>query len=302
MQKLLIIFLILFPFAISARVIPDSIPANSDVKYILRLKTGDEFTGFVVDNGEKDDYGKYLKLQTTLGVPKIYYTEIDGIQEYENIYKNDHRVFLMPTAEPIAGAPFIGNYEAFLFYGGFGITQYFSLTAGRTAIPLLYPGQQFSLINVKSTFLTVPFDSIEGHLSLALGANASFLNDDNRLIHIYTAATLRFKRSSFTTTVFFKTGSDDFYEIDVMDLNPFPLYYANGTIGFGMGVDTKFPGRNNLFFTGEIWNKDIANLRSTCFSMGLRSVYDKLSMEYGFMLFTNPYIVPYFGFTWTPFN
>jgi hypothetical protein len=265
------------------------------------LKSGDEFSGFVTENGEKDEYGKYLKLQTALGIPKIYYAEIDGVQEYNNIYKNDHRVFLMPTAEPIAGAPFVGNYEAFFFYGGFGITQYFSLTAGRTAIPLLYTGQQFSMINVKSTFLTVPFDSIDGHLSLALGGNVSFINNDNRLIHIYTAATVKFKRSSFTTTVFYKTGSDDWYDIDYMNLVA-PIYYANGTIGFGMGIDTKFPGRNNLFFTGEIWNKDIADLRSSCFSLGFRSVYDKLSMEWGFILFTNPYIVPYFGFTWTPFN
>ncbi len=301
MKIIMLVFVLLVPICLSARIIPDSILANSDVKYIIRLKSGDEFTGFVTDNGEKDDYGKYLKLQTALGVPKVYYTEIDGIQEYGDIYKNNHRVFLMPTAEPIAGAPFIGNYEAFLFYGGFGITQYFSLTAGRSAIPLLYPGQQFSLINVKSTFLTVPFDSIEGHLSLALGGNVSFINNDNRLIHFYTAATIRFKRSSFTATVYYKTGSDDFYEIDYTNL-VMPLYYANGTIGIGMGVETKFPGRNDLFFTGEFWNKDIANLRSSCFSMGLRSVYDKLSMEYGFMLFTNPYIVPYFGFTWTPFN
>lgn len=301
MLKWLIIFIIFIPAFSSARIIPDSIPANTDIKYIFRLKTGDELNGFVTENGEKDEYGKYLKLQTTLGIPKIYYAEIDGIQEYNNIYKNDHRVFLMPTAEPIAGAPFVGNYEAFLFYGGFGITQYFSLSLGRTAIPVLYPGQQFSLINVKSTFLTVPFDSIDGHLSLALGGNVSFLNNDNRLIHIYTAATLRFKRSSFTTTIFYKTGSDDFYEIDYTNL-VMPLYYANGTIGFGMGIDAKFPGRNNLFFTGEIWNKDIAHLRNSCFSMGLRSVHDKLTMEWGFLMFTNPYIVPYFGFTWTPFN
>lgn len=292
----------LVPIFVSARIIPDSIPANSDVKYIFRLKSGDEFNGFVTDNGEKDEYGKYLKLQTTLGIPKIYYSEIDGIQEYNNIYKNDHRVFLLPTAEPIAGAPFVGNYEAFFFYGGFGITQYFSLTAGTTAIPLLYKGQQFSVINVKSTFLTVPFDSLDGHLSLALGGNVSFINQDNRLIHIYTAATLRFKRSSFTANVFYKTGSDDFYEIDVMNLNPYPLYYANGTIGFGMGIDAKFPGRNNLFFTGEIWNQNMADLRSSAFTLGFRSVYDKLSMEWGFLLLTNPYIVPYFGFTWTPFN
>lgn len=303
MKKILLILtlIILTSTFLFARIIIEDLQINTDDLYIFRLNNGDQITGIIEENATGSDGRKYLQINSTIGVSLIYHDEIASVRPYDDIYKHTHRIFLMPTAEPIGKNAFIGNLEVLGLYGGFGITQYFSTTFARTMAPFLYPGQQITELNAKSTVYQRPFNSdVAGHMSIALGANVCWLNDYNKIINYYGSMTFRLKKSGFTTNVFFKQGGQDVYEVEFGNYI-YPVFYESGTFGIGLGVDTKISDRHDLFFLGEVWNKDVTNLYETCFSLGWRLVIDKCAMDWGFMLFTRPSVLPYFSFVWTPF-
>jgi hypothetical protein len=207
----------------------------------------------------------------------------------------------MPTAEPIGNDFFIGNVEVAGLYGGFGITQYFSVTGLRSVIPMLYKGQQISNVNFKSTVYQRPLDwRYAGHMSVAVGVNYAWINDRNSFNHIFGSLTFRLKKSGFTTNIFYKNGGKDVYDLHFKD-QVYTSYYSGGTMGIGFGLDTRFSDRHNLFFIGEVWTKNIQILTETVFTTGFRIALDKCSVDWGLLIFTNPYAVPYFSFVWTPF-
>lgn len=303
MKKILILTLLLFITSISAfsNIHCDSLKTNTDELYIFRLKTGDELTGTVKVNSQDAKGRKFLEIESSIGTSMIYHDEIAAVRLYEEIYKHAHRIFLMPTAEPIGSDVFIGNLEALFLYGGIGITKYFSATFARSMVPFLYDGQQITELNVKSTFYQRPLTvNGGGHLSVAAGANVCWINRTNSFKHYYGALTFRFKKSGFTANMFFKQGGQDAYEIRLQD-NIYPVIYPSGTFGVGLGVDTKFSDRHNLFFIGEVWNKNIQNFYETFVTLGFRIGLDKCAVDWGLMFFTAPYVVPYFNFVWTPF-
>jgi len=300
MKKCILIFIcIVGSFHQLLALVPDSIDINSNHKYLIKLKSGDVISGYITDKNQ-DSIDKFFRFEMLLGTPKIYFSEISTIRYYTEIYKHQHRIFLMPTAEPISPDPFIGNIEGMFFYGGFGISQYFSMTAGRSVIPFLYDKQQISLFNIKSSLYTIDYDSLGGHFSVAVGYNRTWINDNNIIEHLYAATSFKLKKTLFTANIFYKFGGKDYYDFAIQDA-VYPTYYGPGTFGVGLGVDSKFSERHNLFFIGEVWNQDIMDMRKTAFSLGIRLAEDKISFDWGILIFTRPYIIPYFSFVWTPF-
>jgi hypothetical protein len=304
LKRLIIASIFLFAgfFSCQARETLDSLKISGEEEiYIFRLKTGDEITGRILQNDSTEKGRKYIKIESSIGESLIYHDEISDFQPYDAIYKHSHRVFLMPTAEPIT-EPFIGNLQAVFLYGGFGITQYFSTTFARSVIPILYEGQQITELNMKSTVYQRPLnDSVAGHMSVAGGFNYIQINDDNSFWHYYASITFRLKKTGFTTNLYYKNGGPDVYEVYFKD-NVYPVIYESGTFGVGLGIDTKFSDRHNLFYTAEVWNKNIQSLRETGLSSGFRMVIDNCAMEWGLVFFPKPFALPYFNFVWTPFG
>ena len=287
-----------------------SIAANADViagknmflgkEYIVRLSNGDLLSGKLTEFIESDERGEGIRLKTMLGEAVIYESEIKNILTYEENFRHDHRVFIMPTAEPIGNNHFIGAFDLLFFYGGFGITDYFSATIGRTTVPGLYEGQQGFMMNLKSTVYQQYWESMYGKFSLAVGYNLAFLNDDNRFTHLYLASTFRLRRTGFTMDVYYKSGSKDYYELSIQD-EFHPFVYEDGTFGLGLGVDTKFSDRHGLYFISELWITDVYDPGQSAATAGLRVANSAFAADFGLALFPSPGIMPYMSFVWTPF-
>ncbi len=303
MKKLLILILIFLISTIalySAKDILKNILPNDEIMYILRLNNGDIISGYVTEMVNHPEHGEGIKISTELGIATIYANQIAEINQKKDHYRQAHRIFLLPTADPIGDDHFIGMFEVLFLYGGIGIGDIVSITGGRTLIPQIASDQQISDYNIKISFLHVPFESMEGYMSFAAGANVAYVNANNSIINPYIVATFVGERSRITGNVFFKTGSDDFYDVRFRD-QLFNMQYANGAVGIGLGLDTKFSKRNDLHFIGELWNNNITKPTNTGVLLGLRLANTNFSSDFGIAFFTQPFAAPFVSFVWTPF-
>jgi len=270
-------------------------------EYIFRLVNGDEISGAVIGFEEDEVDGAGLKIKTELGNAYLFESQIKSIYSKEEYYRHSHRVFMLPTAEPIGDNHFVGNVELAMLYAGFGVGDIVSITAGSTIIPFLPGNQQAQLLNLKTTILKEPFESMDGHISVALGANLGFLNSNNRFVHYYGVASFMGSRSRITTAVFYKAGSRDFYDVRVRD-QFFFINYPDGGIGIALGLETKFSHWNGVRFIGELWNSDLTRPSNTGVFLGFRLSNTRLSADFGLAFFTQPLALPFFSFAWTPFD
>ncbi|MFC2130355.1 hypothetical protein ACFLSQ_02860 [Bacteroidota bacterium] len=280
-------------------ILGDILP-NKNQKFIIELVNGDILSGYVVEMVSHPEDGDGIKFSTELGTATIYEDQIKKIKMEKEHYRHNHRIFLLPTAEPIDNNHFIGNFELMLFYAGAGISDWVSITAGRSFIPGIRSDQQISLINTKVTVMEMPLNSTK-KLSLALGANLGFVNHDNRLIHYYGVSTLTLNRSAVTAALFYKAGSEDYYRVNVWN-NSIDLNYTDGSFGIALGLDTKFSDIHDLHFIGELWNSDVTKPTNTAVMLGLRLCNSKFSADFGLSFFTVPFVAPFCSFVWTPFN
>jgi hypothetical protein len=271
-----------------------------DYECVIRLINGDIITGVITDIFSSENQGTGIKILTELGKATIYLNQIADIRLKDDYYRHSHRVFLLPTANPIKNNHFVGSFELLFLYFGAGISDFFSLTAGRTIVPQVTSSQQISLINAKFTFLTMEFDSIARMVNLAIGGNLGFANHNNRFQHLYLVSTVKLYKTELTGSVYYKIGSDDFNFISYGN-NLQELKYPNGSFGLGLGIDTEIPGMKGFHFIGELWNIDVERPTNTALMLGLRLCNTKVSADFGFALFTQPYIFPFVSFVWTPF-
>ncbi len=268
--------------------------------YTIRLVSGDILSGYVVENVSNPDNGEGIKFSTEIGTATIYEDQILEIKPIREYYRHDHRIFLLPTANPIENNHFIGNFELLLFYAGAGISDIVSISAGRTFIPSIRSDQQVTLANIKFTLLDMDLNSSSEKLTLALGSNLGFVNHDNRLIHYYGVGTLTLNRSAVTAAIFYKAGSDDYNKVKIGN-NFIDLTYTDGSFGIGLGLDTKFSNKHDLHFIGELWNSNVSEPTYTAVMLGLRLCSSKFSADFGLSFFTYPFVAPFCSFVWTPF-
>ena len=299
-MKYLILLLITVQIALSVEINPEKLKMDNETEYLIRLKNGDILSGYIIDVITESEKGNSLKLQTMIGNPLIYFNEINLIVEKKDYNRHKHRAFILPTAEPIGDDHFIGNFELLFFYAGFGIKDYVSVTAGRSAVPGANPGEQLSVLNLKGTFLQMDWEDYPGGLSMAAGANLAFVNDKNRIVDYYFATTFHIERTYLTASVFTKQGGDDFYTAYYRN-DRFDFAYQNGSFGIALGITTKFSERHDLYFVGELWNSDIARLTNTGLLGGFRIANSTFAADFGIAFFTQPFFAPFISFVWTPF-
>ncbi len=293
-------FFLLIGYANSIEINLDELKIDNETVYMVRLKNGDILTGLLVDIINDEKKGNALKLQTMIGNPIIYLNEISYFEEKSSYNRNKHRAFILPTAEPIGDDHFVGNYELLFFYAGFGIMDYFSVTAGRSAIPGAMSGEQVSVLNLKGTVLNMDWDNYPGGMTVGLGANIAFINDRNRIVNYFTNFTFHIDRTYLTAAIYTKQGGDDFYTAYFQN-EKIDFMYQNGAFGLALGLTTKFSERHDLYFVGELWNSDFTKLTNTGILGALRIANSTFSADFGMIFFTQPMILPVVNFVWTPF-
>ena len=168
----------------------------ADKEYIIWLKNGDMLSGNILGFIELTDPElSSINFETLFGTFRIYEDEIKKIILAEKRVSGNHRTFIMPTANPIENNHFIGSYELLSFYGGFGISNWLSVTAGHTLLPS-FPSNsltntstegnsQIALVNCKFSLPKLKF-SDSTSVNFALGANLSWLNTHNKMLHQLT--------------------------------------------------------------------------------------------------------------------
>ncbi len=268
--------------------------------YVLRLSNGDEIEGkiesFIID----DEEGEGIKFDCELGIAKVFFNQITEAIKCSKYYRNSHKYFLLPTAIGIGKNHFVGLLEMFVLYGGFGITEYFSVIAGRSILPWLYSNQQLTLLNIKGSLPEINFEDIPRKLHLAFGGNLGFANNNNRFIHFYGVATALFYKTSISLSAFYKAGNEDFYLIRY-GINSIIMNYPNGSFGVSFGLDTKIPSYKGMHLIAELWNIDVQRPTHTGLFLGLRLSNSSICSDFGLGWFTQPFILPIVNFTWSPF-
>jgi len=268
--------------------------------YIIKLINGDLISGKIIEIS-KDESGKlFLKINTLIGTTKIYENEIADIYKEVEKNRNRHKHFIMPSSFPIENNHFISNYALASFYLGFGITEYFSLTAGRTFVPTIRSEHQLSVLNLKITPYSVDWDEIPGGMKIGLGANIGFANNDNQISHMYGNFTFFGDKTDITGLVYSKIGSEDYYEFRINE-NKYDLIFENGSFGIGVGITTELSKNHDLYLIGELWNTNITKKTNTALLGAIRIANQNISADFGFVFMTVPYFVPVMSFTWTPF-
>ncbi|MDA3842755.1 MAG: hypothetical protein PF588_00110 [Candidatus Kapabacteria bacterium] len=275
---------------------------DSEKEYVIRMENGDILSGYVTEMMSDPDAGDGMRFKTEIGTAMIYEYQILEIRPVKKNYRHNHRVYFLPTAEPIGDNHFVSVFELLFLYGGFGISDWFSFTAGHSMIPGIRSDEQITSANAKFTFFNHPIDE-DGHvLSLAAGGNLAFINDANRIMHFYGVSTMRFSRTTLTAMVFYKTFGQDYdYKINMYDTQTY-LYYPDGQFGISLGIDTKFSTRHDLHFIAELWNKNVTQPTSSGVLIGLRLCNSNFSTDFGISFFASPFVAPFVSFVWTPFK
>jgi hypothetical protein len=273
---------------------------SQEIIYVIELTNGDVFTGTIEEFVHNQEDGDGIKMKTELGKATIFASQIDVIRTIDEYYRHNHRIFLLPTAEPISNNHFIGDFEGLFLYAGTGIGDIFSITAGRSIVPGISSKEQISELNVKFTVFSDEIKDISKKISVAVGGNMAFINSDNRFIHIYGAGSIRFTKSLITATIFYKAGSKDFYNVSAYN-NLFDINYSDGSFGLAGGLDSRLFSNQNVHIIGEIWNSDITRPSNSGVFLGLRLCSRQFSADFGFSFFTEPFVAPFMSFVWTPF-
>jgi hypothetical protein len=259
---------------------------------------GDLLEGEVLSIVEDRD-GDAIRFESEFGIGNIYFAQIAEIIECQKYYRASHKYFLLPTAIGVGRNHFVGILEGFFLYAGAGVTDYFSILAGRSFLPFAYSRQQISLVNLKGSFPKIEFEDIFRELHLAFGVNFGFANNENRFLHLYGVATALYFKTSLTVSMFYKLGAEDFYTFRY-GTNAVDLNYPNGSFGVAFGLDSKLPKFKELHIIGEIWNTDIGRPTNSGIFLGLRIANTKFTSDFGFAFFTQPFVVPFVNFVWTP--
>ena len=297
--KLVFILMLLFliNFKSSAK---DSLALGES--YSVRLLNGDILSGELVEFVNSPDFGEGIKIKTEIGRALVYLNQMAEIKKKKDFYRHTSRVYLMPTGEAIKENHYIADFEAAMLVAGVGVQNWLSIMAGRSVIPSIRSDEQVNLLNVKATVVDDNFDFIGADFYLGLGFNYASINNNNALTHGYFTATLKGDRTRLTLLSYFKLGSKDIYTLKATNIGEYNMYYANGTFGIGVGIDTKFTERSDLHFIGEIWNANVIKPRNTGLLLGLRLCNTAIASDFGIGFSTAGAVIPVIGVSWTPFE
>jgi len=281
----------------------ERIDMDDDVIYYIRLTSGDILTGPIREISS-DSSGTSLRIYSQIGKARVYIREIKYVGTYTAAYRQKHRTYIMPTAAPIGKDHFIGVWELAFLYAGAGISDFLSITAGRSVIPSVPGDQQVNVVNIKATLHQAPNGLLEeGMQYYAAGVNGTWLNDVNFLGHLYAVATFTGRRTSVSTMLFAKiVGKDDYIVSAGTLFNQFRFPYANGAIGVGLSLDSRMEHFHDMHFLAEVWTADITRPAGTALFVGVRINNTSFSSDFGITVANGPLILPTVSVAWTPFK
>lgn len=299
MKIILFLFILIIP-ALAIDELPEFVE-KGDTEYIIRLEGGDVLRGYVDEFNFEDGKVKEIVFASQIGVGPISLDQIKSITVYEEFYKHDHRVFILPTAYPISGNHYVGAFELAVLYAGAGIYDYVSISGGRSLVPGLDEGQQFSNLNIKATVYQTKWETAPGGMAVSVGWNSAWLNDNNAFQHFFGVVSFKGDRSIITGSFFYKSGAKDRYVFRLRDTETDEVVFEDGNYGIGLGLDSRLSNWNNVHFIGELWNGNLSEPSNTGILFGLRIFNGRFSADFGLAIFTEPIAAPFASFVWTPF-
>lgn len=283
---------------------------DSTIVYTIILNNGDVISGNITTyslktgfNTDSSEIIPYIVLKTFADELIIYEDEIADIIEKNINPSPTAAYFLIPTAHPISENHFLGNYEVLFAFGGVGISDFISITAAYSFIPLTATADQIAIINAKFTIPDIHFQHTD--ITLALGGNLAWLNSGNVMLHNFALGTISSNKlhgSNFTIGIFYKYGFQEYpMTIHIFD-RLLTLYHPDGAIGLTAGFERKFASRPNFSVIGEIWNANVADAANTGLMLGVRLNSRNFKVDYALSLFTTPFVAPFISFSWLPFQ
>ena len=273
--------------------------------YRLRLINGDICTGISLGKGidalrENGSIEESIVLKTLSNVDTIYADDIAEISILEDSYRFDSQLFLMPTANPIKSNHSLQITELCFAQAHIGWDR-FSVIAGASLIPGITWQEQVKLLNVKATIYQENNVDMPGRYAFATGINLGFANSNNAIQHIYAVGSFTMERTTLTTTAFYKVGVSDIYEAKASSFGSTLISMPNGTLGFGIGFDTRLSDRHETRAIAELWCLDLLKPRNSAAFIGIRLHSSVYAADFGLSLFSAPFIIPACSFKWMPF-
>lgn len=283
-----------------------SINFKKDETYRIRLINGDIVTGLYKEKGEsilREDSTMIESIIFTamMGDITLYSDEIATISKIRETYRQQSSLYFMPTANAIGSDSYVSLTQLVFAQAGFGYEN-ISINGGMTIIPGLSFEEQGKYLNVKYTFYEESQEIIPGHYTLAGGYSLIYANTANAIQHAYMVGSFHMPRTTLTTALFFKTGSENVYEASAGRWGSGIINYNDGALGFGLGFDIRLRSRQDTRVLAELWCADIMRPRNSAGFIGIRLSNDRYSMDAGLAMFTAPAIVPAVKFQWLPFN
>jgi len=185
-----------------------------------------------------------------------------------------NRVFLLPTANPIgAGKGFISDNELMFLYGGVGIGDYVSLTAGMSTLPVVNLASQLITSQLKISLAET------GAANVAIGVSASWLTSQYFFSHVFVNTTFLYDTMFWVTGMaFYRMTGPDIVDISFGKYGSFSFPYQN-SFGVAVGLEARPSKRTDMRFIGEVWIAPGA-----AFMGGVRFGNDVMEETFGFVL------------------
>ena len=281
-----LLFVLLAPQSLSAQQID-----RDSLEYLVVLKGGDTFRGNVVSYDDST-----VTVRTEFNKIRLPKSAIDEFVKINGRYSRRPHHFLMPSASPNGPGGFISNYELGFFYGGFGIGEAATITAGMTTVPGFSLSSQLYHIGTKVTVEQTD------DIALAVGATYTFFTTREPYAHLYGVGTFPVGTGRFSTMILYKVSGGERAPVRLdgfgNDTTRFTLFYE-GALGVALGFDAPLLGRDDMMVFAEIWNNDVTRPSNTASVLGVRLFNEDLSADFGVALISGPIVLPITSFTWT---
>lgn len=263
---------------------------RDSLRYIVQMKSGDSFRGNLVGHTDST-----VTVRTEFGRVTVAKELVEQFIPLDGPYRRRPLHFLMPSASPSGPGVFLSNYELGFWYGGVGLGNGATITAGATLVPGIPLKHQLYHAGAKITVERSP------EYELAVGATYTWITTDHPYAHIYGVGTFPAGTARYSAMIIYKATGEDIARIAIApfggDTTDFNLFYE-GAIGAAFGFDAPAFGRDDMMWVGEIWNNDITKPQNTVSLLGIRVMNETLSADFGIALFTAPFVAPVFAFTW----
>jgi hypothetical protein len=258
--------------------------------YVIELKSGDSFRGTLVDSTDST-----LTVQGDLGRVSLRRSAILQVVPLARLYRRRPLHFLMPSASANGPGGFISDYELGFLYGGFGIGEVATITAGLTLVPGMPLRSQLYHVNAKVTFLRN--ETFEN----AVGLTYTFLTTDHPYGHLYAVWTFPSGRARYSAMIFGALTGAAEAPIAITPLGSDTVrftFHNNAVAGVAFGLDMPAFGRDDMRWVAELWNSDVTKPANSAAMIGIRLANEHLSADFGVALLPTPTVFPLAAFMW----